>query len=171
MTGADDSFMFAGDAQQGVMRSEIVTIRCWASCLMIAMMCSGCATIMGQSSYDIQIDSSEPDTKVEIMEHGRFVGSVTTPATVKLKSAGEWSFFSGRQGAAYSFMFSKEGYEPHIEYRNGTLNWWYLGNGLVGMIVDIRTGALYKLDDSPIYAKMEKEFLFCTTLFVTEFGK
>lgn len=137
----------------------------WFVCCILAILCGGCATIMGQSSYDIQIDSSEPGTNVEILEHGKFVESVVTPATVKLKSSGEWHWFSGRQPALYAFKFSKEGFESQLECRNGEMNWWYLGNipmilcfyaGAVGMWIDIGTGALHKLDDTRIYAEMKK---------------
>jgi len=118
---------------------------------------------MGQSSYDVQVDSSETGTKVEITEHGKFIKSVITPATVTLESSDEWHWYTGllreREPALYAFKFSKDGFEPQIVCRNGTFNSWFYANILnlcFGMCVDRISGALYEIDDSRVYAEMKK---------------
>ena len=139
--------------------SDFLAIKRFVCCIIPVVLCGGCATIMGQSSYDVQIDSSEPGTEVEISEHGKIVDSVITPATVNLKSAGEWSWLKGRKPAMYVFKFTKTGFEPQTQFRAGELNNWSLGNlalgvaflgvgAVVGICVDMGTGTFYKLDQS-----------------------
>ena len=145
------------------MRQRFLTIKYLTHCLFPIVICEGCATIMGKSSYDVQFDSSEPGTKVEITEHGKFVKSVITPTMVTLESSDEWHWYTGllgeREPALYAFKFSKDGFEPQIVCRNGTFNSWYYANILnlcFGMCVDRISGALYEIEGLRVYAEMKK---------------
>ena len=66
---------------------------------------SGCASIVGNSSYPVAINSSPSEAKFTISnESGKEVQSGTTPATVTLKSCA--GYFDGEK---YSVKYSKEG--------------------------------------------------------------
>ena len=134
--------------------TPLLTIKICVVYSLFALLCGGCATITGQTSYDICIESSVTGTNVEITEHGKFVESVVTPVTVNLKSYGEWHWLTGRPPAMYVFKFTKEGFEPKIEYRNGEVNWWWpFSGGIIGLCMGAEC---YKLDDARIYVEMRK---------------
>lgn len=110
---------------------------------------TGCATIVSDSSYPVNISSDPSGQTFEVRNrNGLLVNSGTTPSTMMLKA-----------GAGY---FKKEMYE--IKFTSGkykdrrfTLEpkvdgWYAFGNlvfgGLVGyLIVDPLTGAMYKLPE------------------------
>lgn len=116
------------------------------SALTLALILSGCASIIGDSQYPVTINSSPTNVAFEIRNRaGNPVYSGTTPDTVTLKSSS--GYFKGEQ---YAIHFNKSGHEEKTETLPSQVSGWYWGNillgGLVGMlIVDPATGAMYKL--------------------------
>jgi len=110
---------------------------------------SGCASIVSDSSYPVNISSTPDQASYEIVDFkGVTVQRGTTPATVTLKS-GSGSYSSAR----YTVKFQKEGFAEQTVQLNSSLDGWYFGNiifgGLIGMlIVDPITGAMWKLPES-----------------------
>jgi len=108
----------------------------------------GCASILGDSRYPVQVTSAPAGASFEITDKsGQVVHSGNTPSTVTLKSGR--SYFSGQ---TYMLHFKKEGYPDKTVQLDSSLSGWYWGNiligGLIGMlIVDPLTGAMYKLPE------------------------
>lgn len=110
---------------------------------------SGCASIVSNKRYNVPITANS-DAEVEIRNHGRLVMNVRTPTTIALEPDG--GFFVP---ADYTFTFKRENYPDTVMRRSANLDPWYLGNllfgGLIGLlIVDPATGAMWKMDESPI---------------------
>ena len=109
---------------------------------------SGCASILGDSSYPVEVSSAPVGASFEVTDKaGKVVHSGNTPSTVTLKS-GQGYF----KGQTYKLRFKKDGYPDKIVTLDSSLSGWYWGNiifgGLIGMlIVDPATGAMYKLPD------------------------
>ena len=109
---------------------------------------SGCASIVGDSSYPVAVSSTPGGASFEIKDsRGNLVHSGTTPATVSLKS-GEGYF----DGAEYTIAFKKDGYEAQQITLDSSVSGWYWGNilfgGVIGLfVVDPLTGAMYKLPE------------------------
>ncbi|WP_442969192.1 hypothetical protein [Pseudomonas sp. Q1-7] len=120
---------------------------CLALALSTALL-SGCASIVGDSSYPIAVSSTPGGASFEVKDStGKVVHSGITPSTVTLKS-GEGYF----DGAEYTIAFKKDGYADQEVKLDSSLSGWYWGNilfgGLIGMlIVDPLTGAMYKLPE------------------------
>lgn len=106
---------------------------------------TGCASIVSQSSWTVNIDSEPPGARVEVTDrNGRPVYQGTTPTQVSLRS-GDGYFKAQR----YNLAFRRDGYEAESATLNCVMNPWYLGNivlgGFIGMlIVDPLTGAMFK---------------------------
>ena len=135
-------------------------------CVVTATLSSGCASLIGKWSFDIPVNSSEPGTRVDIYSDGlgtgNYMNTITTPATVRLKPGGGWTFWPLiRKPAVYRFEFSKEGYINAEKYRVAEFNYWTLGNiavgGLVGLIIDSHTGACCKLSETQVYANLSRD--------------
>ncbi|MBB6340228.1 hypothetical protein HNP49_000378 [Pseudomonas fluvialis] len=113
-----------------------------------ALLLSGCASIVGDSTYPVAVNSSPAGASFEVRNNsGKVVHTGTTPQTVTLDSGD--GYFSGAQ---YTIAFSKEGHAPQEVTVDSSLSGWYWGNilfgGLIGMlIVDPITGAMYKLPE------------------------
>ena len=108
---------------------------------------TGCASIVGQSSFPVTINSNPSGASVTVRdESGADVFSGATPATVSL-TAGE-SYFHAK---IYDLIFSRPGYaEQHAQLR-AEIDGWYFANfilpgGLLGLLViDPITGKMWKL--------------------------
>jgi hypothetical protein len=110
---------------------------------------SGCASIIGKSSYTVAIKSTPDGTHFVVKNStGTAVHSGETPATVALIS--KKGYFKSEQ---YTVVFSKDGYKEQTVPLTASLSGWYWGNillgGLIGMlIVDPATGAMWKLPEN-----------------------
>jgi uncharacterized protein YceK len=110
---------------------------------------SGCASIVSQSSWPVNIKSTPDQAKFTIInEKGDTVNKGTTPSTVILNSGA--GYFDGQ---TYYVKFSHEGYKDSFAVLNTELNGWYWGNFLFGgltglLIIDPATGAMWKLPES-----------------------
>ncbi|UVE18269.1 hypothetical protein NVV93_02390 [Pseudomonas sp. LS44] len=127
---------------------DVKTKLCLSLALSLSLL-SGCASIVGNSTYPVAISSSPAGANFEIKDaNGRLMHTGTTPSTVSLKSG---NGYFGR--AHYTIAFQKEGHEPNEVRLDSELSGWYWGNilfgGLIGMlIVDPLTGAMYKLPEA-----------------------
>lgn len=110
----------------------------------LAMLTTGCATIVSDSEYPVAINSTPADAAFKVFnEAGVLVATGTTPEVVTL-AAGD-GFFSK---ATYSVEFAK-GKSEVIVPITPSVDGWVIGNvfigGLIGLVVDGATGAMYKL--------------------------
>jgi hypothetical protein len=114
---------------------------------LIGLFAYGCATIVSGSKQWMKIESTPSNAKVSI--NGQSVG--TTPLSEKIK----------RKKDNVEITIKLEGYETYTTTLNREFNAWYLGNivfgGLIGLIIDPVTGAIYKLSPDKIDANLEKK--------------
>jgi hypothetical protein len=126
------------------MRKTIIS-----SSLAIALLTTSCATIVSGSKQNIKF-SSNPSTAtiyIDEVEVGK------TPFEIKLARKSE-----------HSVMIKLEGYQTYETKLTKKFNAWYIGNivfgGLIGIIVDPITGAIYNLSPDQINAQMNKGTAF-----------
>lgn len=105
----------------------------------VALLVSGCATIVASGPDLVPISSKPPGAMVYV--DGVPVG--VTPVTVPLKRSG-----SGR------IRIELEGYEPVFVTQDKVFNGWFLGNiligGLIGIIIDVATSNVTKHSTDPV---------------------
>jgi hypothetical protein len=94
--------------------------------------------------------SSNPSTATIFIDEGE-VGK--TPFEIRLERKNE-----------HSVMIKLEGYQTYETRLTKKFNGWYLGNiifgGIIGLIIDPITGAMYNLSPSEINAEMNKGTAF-----------
>ncbi|MHC8411033.1 peptidase associated/transthyretin-like domain-containing protein [Pseudomonas sp. Hz4] len=116
--------------------------------LAATLLTSGCASIVGDSKYPVNVSSTPSGANFTITNKaGVIVHNGSTPNTVTLPS-GRGYF----KGEAYTITFKKEGYADANATLETSMSGWYWGNivfgGLIGMlVVDPLTGAMYKLPE------------------------
>jgi len=116
--------------------------------LTTALLTSGCASIVGDSKYPVNVSSTPSGANFTITNKaGVVVHNGSTPNTVTLPS-GRGYF----KGEAYTITFKKDGYADASTTLDTSMSGWYWGNlligGLIGMlVVDPLTGAMYKLPE------------------------
>jgi len=112
---------------------------------------ASCASIVSKSSYNVRLNSSPDNAKVEVVDRdGKQIYTGITPAQVVLKCGS--GYF---RKAMYTVRYSKEGFLSKEITIGADVNGWYFGNivfgGLIGfLIVDPLTGAMYKLDRTDV---------------------
>lgn len=126
------------------MRKTIIS-----STLAIALLTSSCATIVSGSKQNIRFDSNPATATIFIDE----VEVGKTPFEIKLK-----------RNSDHSVMIKLEGYQTYETKLTRKFNAWYIGNilfgGLIGVIIDPITGAIYNLTPEQINAQMNKGTAF-----------
>lgn len=114
-----------------------------------SILLSSCATIISGSKQLIKFTSKPSSATVFIDE----VEVGKTPFEVRLKRKKE-----------HHVMIKLEGYKTFETNLTKKINAWYIGNiglgGLIGIIIDPITGAMYKLSPSEIKAEMQKGVAF-----------
>lgn len=116
--------------------------------VLLALIFVGCATIMTGTRQDISIDSRPPRANVVVKTAGGMpVFSGTTPASCKLDKNKE-----------YIVIISMEGYREERLMIGQKLQPWVIGNllcgGVLGLIVDAVSGAIWKLEPETIYVEL-----------------
>jgi hypothetical protein len=112
----------------------------------LAMLSSGCATIVHGGPRDVPVASTPPGATVTIYDRdGQQVMKQTTPFTASLRP--KYAYFKGQQ---YRVVFEMPGYQPAEVQLHSSVSGWYFANilfgGVIGMvIVDPNTGAMYNL--------------------------
>jgi hypothetical protein len=106
---------------------------------------SGCGTIIHGGMQDIGINSTP--TGATIYVNGQTMGR--TPAITKLS----------RKNTQF-VKIELEGYQPFEITLNRGVSGWVFGNivfgGLIGLVVDASTGAMYKLTPEQVSGAMQK---------------
>lgn len=110
----------------------------------LALVASGCASIISGRHAEVTLDSNPPAAEVVIRDkHGKHVLTTQTPATVQLKRKDKFIW-----PAKYTAEFHKPGYQPKKVAINQRVNPWILGNvvfgGVIGLAVDNATGAAWQ---------------------------
>jgi hypothetical protein len=110
----------------------------------LALVASGCASLVSGRHAEVTLDSNPPAAEVVIRDkHGKHVLTTQTPATVQLKRKDKFIW-----PAKYTAEFQKPGYQPKKVAINQRVNPWILGNvvfgGVIGLAVDNATGAAWR---------------------------
>lgn len=115
-----------------------------SSSLAIALLMTNCATIMTGSQQTVKFDSNPGSATVYVDE----VEVGKTPFETKLERT------------EHSVQIKLEGYQTYNTRLTKKINGWFWGNifigGLIGIVVDASTGAIYKLSPDDITASMVK---------------
>ena len=106
----------------------------------------GCATIVSGKTQDVMIRSNPSGATVKIDE----IISGTTPMVANLV-----------RKKRHAISISKAGYQEVSRATTRGFNGWYLGNiilgGIIGLITDPITGAMYDVEPSEINANLPQE--------------
>lgn len=128
-------------------------------CFIFIFSC-GCATIVGDKSQLISLNSNPNNANITIVdEKGMNVFSGKTPTTVTLNKS-DGSYWGGK---TYTVTISKEGYANQIIPVTTSPNGWYIaGNfifgGLIGwFIIDPLSGAMYNLSPENINSSLSND--------------
>ncbi|MEM0543072.1 PEGA domain-containing protein [Flavobacterium sp. j3] len=119
------------------------------SCLLALTLLSSCATIMSGSKQNVKFASNPSSATIYIDE----VEVGKTPFEMKLARKSE-----------HEVMIKLEGYQTYQTTLTKKFNGWFVGNiligGLIGIIIDPITGAMYNLTPKEINAEMNKGTAF-----------
>lgn len=120
----------------------------------VVLFSTGCATIVSESSYPVNIKSTPSGASYVIKNRaGEEVKQGVTPDLVILKAGA--GYFKGEK-YQITFTLPKSGKKPGIKKTlelDTSLDGWYLGGnllfgGLLGyLVIDPLTGAMYKLPE------------------------
>lgn len=120
-----------------------------ATLLLGSLLLSGCATIVGDSTQLVQVNSQPPGAKFSIKDDsGSVIAQGTTPQSVAL-SKSDGSYFGKKN---YQITMTKDGYSPVTLPIKASANGWYIGGniifgGLIGWLaVDPFNGGMYTLN-------------------------
>jgi len=125
--------------------------------LAIGLLMPGCASIVSKSSYPVSINSNPQGAELVIKNRkGKEIYNGVTPATVKLDASSSYM-----KGEKYTVSFNAFGYHEQTVNIGSKLDGWYGANlfigGIIGwFIVDPLTGAMFKLDDTPVNVTLQK---------------
>ena len=126
------------------MRKTIIS-----SSLALTLLASSCATIVSGSKQNVKF-SSNPSTATIFIDEVE-VGK--TPFEIKLARKSE-----------HSVMLKLDGYQTYETKLTKKFNGWYIGNiligGIIGLIIDPITGAMYNLSPDQVNAQMNKGTAF-----------
>lgn len=104
---------------------------------------AGCATIISGTTQSVNFSSSP--SSATIYDNGMQIGK--TPLSAELSRKKE-----------HAIVIELTGYQPYEMMIRKEFNAWYLGNiligGLIGLIIDPITGAMYKLTPAQINAEL-----------------
>ncbi|MFC0140960.1 hypothetical protein ACFFJN_13270 [Erwinia mallotivora] len=118
---------------------------------------SGCATIVGNKTQDVAIQTWPQGVKFVVQdETGRAVAEGVTPKTVTLEKS-DGSYFGKKK---YTLQLERAGYVPQTIPLKETPNLWYiLGNIPLGgfpgwLIVDPFNGGMYNIEPPQVKTVM-----------------
>jgi hypothetical protein len=120
-----------------------------AFALIVAMLFTSCATIVSGSKQNVKFMSNPSQATIVIdnVEVGK------TPFETKLA-----------RKSSHTVKIKLDGYKPFETTLTRKFNAWFIGNilfgGLVGLVVDPLTGAMYRLTPKEVNAEMAKGTAF-----------
>jgi hypothetical protein len=127
--------------------------------VLVALVATGCASIVKGSEQKVSFKSEPSEAKVVITDvrEGKEIHVGSTPFTTSLKRGA--GYF---KKAKYSVTFEKPGYKTEVITLEGTPGGWYLGgNVLVGgmgyLIVDPATGAMWTLEPDDVSVTLKRQ--------------
>jgi hypothetical protein len=116
-------------AEREFMKKEISVVL-----IVFLLIQTGCASIVSGRSQDVNIRTNPPGAEIYINDVSR--GATPLMANLKRKQR-------------HSVRFVKEGYVEETRTTGKGFNWWFAGNilfgGIIGIIIDFATGAVYKV--------------------------
>ncbi|MCK3654822.1 hypothetical protein A4G19_03295 [Pasteurellaceae bacterium Macca] len=128
--------------------------------LLITMMLSmltGCATIVGEDTQTIPINSEPSGAIFKIKDtNGKLVFQGVTPSSVTLqKSTGE--YFGEKD---YEITFHKSGYKDKTYFLDSHPNGWYLAGNLIfagfpGYLLDPFSGKMFDISPETVNVQLE----------------
>ncbi|AWI08397.1 PEGA domain-containing protein [Ereboglobus luteus] len=134
------------------MKNPTVRILGTSALIVLALVASGCASILNSGSRDISIRSQPEGANVTIAkaDTGVVVMKGTTPMSVFLSP--KRGYFKGQ---SYNLKIELPGYTTAEVVVSPKISGWYFGNiifgGVIGMlVVDPVTGAMWNLSPSQI---------------------
>lgn len=114
--------------------------------LLGAVLLSSCATIVSGSEQRVRINSNPSSALILIDE----IEVGKTPFEIKLERKRE-----------HHVMIKLDGYKLYETRFTKKFNAWYLGNilfgGIIGLVIDPITGAIYNLSPKTLQANLENE--------------
>lgn len=117
----------------------------------LAMMLTSCATIISGSKQNVKFASTP--SQATIFVNGKEIGK--TPLETKLARKED-----------HKVSIQLDGYVPYEIQLTKKFNEWYIGNvlfgGIIGLVIDPITGALYKLTPKEVNAQLQKGTAFQT---------
>ena len=120
--------------------------------LALSLTTTSCATIISGSKQTIKFTSTPSDATIYIDE----VEVGKTPFETKLE-----------RKRGYNVMIKLDGYRPYETKLTKEFNAWYLGNilfgGIIGLVIDPITGAIYNLTPKQINAQLAEGTAFKTS--------
>jgi hypothetical protein len=126
------------------MRKTIIS-----SSLALTLLMSSCATIISGSKQNVKFSSNPSAATIFIDE----VEVGKTPFEIKLARISE-----------HSVMIKLEGYQTYETKLTKKFNGWFVGNlligGIIGLIIDPITGAMYNLSPDQVNAQMSQGTAF-----------
>lgn len=126
------------------MKKTIIT-----GALALTLLFSSCATVMSGSKQNVKFSSTPSAASIFIDE----VEVGKTPFEMKLARKSE-----------HEVMIKLDGYQTYQTKLTKKFNGWFIGNiligGIIGIIVDPITGAMYNLSPKEINAQMAKGTAF-----------
>jgi len=112
--------------------------------LALSLMVTSCATIFSGTTQNVRISSNPPSATIFIDE----VEAGQTPLVLKLK-----------RNRVHFVKMKLDGYPTYQTRLTQKFNAWCFGNvfigGVIGMVVDISTGAMYNLSPGVINVSMD----------------
>lgn len=125
-----------------------------------AILLSGCATIVGDETQLVQVNSAPSGAEFKITdETGKVAAQGKTPQGVTLTKS-DGSYFGKK---SYQITFTKEGYQPTTLPIKANANGWYIGGnivfgGFIGWLaVDPFNGKMYTLTPKEASVTMSPE--------------
>ena len=124
----------------------------FACLLSSSLLLSSCATIISGSKQNVKFSSTPAAATIFINE----VEVGKTPFELKLARKGE-----------HDIQIKLDGYQTYQTSLTRKFNAWYIGNilfgGIIGLIVDPITGAIYNLTPGEINAQLTQGTVFNST--------
>ncbi|PWJ39258.1 PEGA domain-containing protein [Sediminitomix flava] len=121
--------------------------------LLVLFLLTGCASIVHGPSQLVNFSSQPSGAKIFI--DGKEYGQ--TPSTVSLKRMGRLKGEASTK-QSYNVKVELEGFYPYEVIIKREMDGWFLGNilfgGLVGIIIDAASGAMYKLTPDQVIAQL-----------------
>lgn len=127
-------------------RKSVVIALVFIFVAVLVVSATGCATIINGSNQNVKITSKPKAANVTI--DGKMKGQ--TPYVAKL-----------RRKDSHIIVIEMGGYEPFEMLIEKKLSGWVFGNivigGLPGLVVDVLTGAMYKLDPDRVKVTLQEQ--------------